>query len=59
MNGTAASVSALVLERQAGTHVGTGDFNGDGKRDLVWRNNITGQTAVWLMNGTPASRAPS
>lgn len=30
----------------------TGDFNNDGKRDIVWRNQSTGQTAVWLMNGT-------
>ena len=34
------------------THVG--DFNGDGKDDLVWRSG-TGQTAVWLMNGLASS----
>ncbi len=28
------------------------DFNGDGKPDLVWRNGVTGQNVVWLMNGT-------
>ena len=28
------------------------DFNGDGRADLLWRNSATGQTAVWLMNGT-------
>ena len=31
------------------THVG--DFNGDGKADLVWRNTASGATAIWLMNG--------
>ena len=30
----------------------TGDFNGDGKTDLVLRNYSTGQDALWLMNGT-------
>jgi hypothetical protein len=28
-----------------------GDFNGDGKADLVWRNTATGQHAIWLMDG--------
>jgi hypothetical protein len=28
------------------------DFNGDGKADLVWRNATTGDTSMWLMNGT-------
>jgi len=28
-----------------------GDFNSDGKADLVWRNTATGQHAIWLMDG--------
>lgn len=30
------------------------DFNADGKSDIVWRTNPggTGDTAIWLMNGT-------
>jgi len=32
--------------------VGTDDFNGDGKTDILWRNKSTGQNVVWLMNGT-------
>lgn len=35
--------------------VGAGDFNGDGKQDIVWRNQSTGQDLVWLMNGTTYS----
>ncbi|MBP2316966.1 FG-GAP repeat domain-containing protein, partial [Azospirillum soli] len=30
---------------------GTGDFTGDGKADLVWRNTSSGQMLVWAMNG--------
>jgi hypothetical protein len=29
----------------------TGDYNGDGKADLLWRDNI-GNTSMWFMNGT-------
>ena len=32
--------------------VGTGDFNGDSKPDLVWQNQATGQIGVWFLNGT-------
>ena len=28
------------------------DFDGDGKDDLLWRNSATGQSSVYLMNGT-------
>jgi hypothetical protein len=28
-----------------------GDFNGDGKADILWRDQKTGQNAMWLMNG--------
>jgi FG-GAP-like repeat len=31
---------------------GVDDFNGDGKADLLWRNTATGETAIWLMDGT-------
>jgi hypothetical protein len=37
--------------------VGTGDYNGDGKSDLLWRD-AGGNTAIWFMNGaTIASTA--
>jgi hypothetical protein len=28
-----------------------GDFNGDGKMDVLWRNSDTGQLTIWLMGG--------
>jgi len=28
------------------------DFNGDGKADVLWHNARTGETTMWLMNGT-------
>ena len=30
---------------------GTGDFNGDGFADILWRN-ANGQASVWDMNGS-------
>jgi Cadherin-like/Beta-propeller repeat/Bacterial Ig domain/FG-GAP-like repeat len=31
--------------------VGSGDFDGDLKADIIWRNSRTGENAIWLMNG--------
>jgi CSLREA domain-containing protein len=31
---------------------GLGDFNGDGKVDVLWRERYTAATYVWLMNGS-------
>jgi Ca2+-binding RTX toxin-like protein len=31
--------------------VGTGDFDGDGKADILWRNTASGATVVWTMSG--------
>jgi hypothetical protein len=44
------NVNNLVMgwNEKANTH----DLNGDGKSDIVWRNNTNGTVAVWLMNGT-------
>ncbi len=30
----------------------TGDFNADGKPDIVWRNVISQKIVLWVMNGT-------
>jgi hypothetical protein len=31
---------------------GAGDINGDGRADIVWQNQATGNLAAWLMNGS-------
>ena len=36
--------------------VGVADFNGDTKPDLIWRNSVTGQNAVWYMDGLTLSQ---
>jgi hypothetical protein len=33
---------------------GTGDFNRDGKSDILWRNYATGENVIWLMDGSNA-----
>src|SRR5437879_10194972 len=30
---------------------GVGDFDGDGKADIVWRNSLSGQNYLYLMDG--------
>jgi hypothetical protein len=30
---------------------GAGDFNGDGKVDILWRHGSTGEMSVWVLNG--------
>ena len=51
--------TTIALQGSAGTVsdmnwqiVGAGDFNGDGKSDILWRHAATGQVYLWLMNGT-------
>ena len=36
---------------------GAGDFDGDGKADVILRNRATGQNIGWLMNGLSVSMA--
>ena len=34
-----------------------GDFNGDCRSDILWRNNTTGEVDLWIMNGTSITSA--
>jgi hypothetical protein len=38
------------------TIVGTGDFDGGGKTDIVW-HDTSGNVAIWLMNGAQVTQA--
>ncbi len=51
MNGTqVASTAGLGNIPMVWSVVGTGDFNNDGYRDILWRDT-GGNTAIWLMKG--------
>jgi len=58
MNGTTMVSSVpLSIDRVPDTTwkvIGVGDFNGDGKPDVVWRND-DGSIATWLMSGVTVS----
>ena len=36
-----------------------GDFNGDGKDDILWRNHTTGENVIWLMDGRSVTSSVS
>jgi sugar lactone lactonase YvrE len=54
MNGVIRLESGIWLDTVADLAwkiVGTGDYNDDGKVDIVWRNTSTGENYAWYMNG--------
>jgi ELWxxDGT repeat protein len=58
MNGTSITSGADVTSNGAAVRpdaswsvAGTGDFNGDGNADILWRNS-SGEVSIWLMNGS-------
>jgi hypothetical protein len=54
MNGVT-QTATQVLQAATGTPwkvVATGDFNADGKPDIVWENFAKGQVYVWFMSST-------
>ena len=36
---------------------GVGDFDGDGKSDILWRNTTTGDVGLWELNGASIALA--
>lgn len=59
MNGLATQATDLidsgVVVPAEWSIAGTGDFNGDGRDDVLWRSN-GGDTSVWLMNGASTTQ---
>lgn len=54
MNGTAITsyVQLDFVPANAGWDViGVGDFTNDGKADVLWRNQVTGENGIWGVNG--------
>jgi sucrose-6-phosphate hydrolase SacC (GH32 family) len=55
MNGTALLPGTGFISANPGSGwviEDSGDYNGDAKTDLLWRNKTTNQVAVWELNGT-------
>jgi hypothetical protein len=55
MDGTTIKASEGFIRSVADTTwevKGVGDFDGDGKADIVWRNSTSGQNYLYLMDGT-------
>jgi bacillolysin len=48
-SGTFTNPSALTDVRWK--MVGTGDFNADGRPDILWRHTFAGENVIWFMNG--------
>jgi Cysteine-rich secretory protein family/FG-GAP-like repeat len=44
-------LAAFLVVLPAGARAATGDFNGDGMSDILWRNNANGHAMIWLMDG--------
>jgi hypothetical protein len=49
------SYSVTVIDAETLDPALAGDFNADGRSDLIWRNEATGQSSIWLMNGATFS----
>jgi hypothetical protein len=61
MNGTQVTSNPQVgtINAAGGWHFAdTGDFNGDGKTDLLLLNDTNNGVAIWEMNGTQVMASP-
>ena len=54
MNGPARQAQTLVATVPETEYhiIGTGDYDGDTKADILWRHATRGEVWLWLMNGT-------
>ena len=57
MNGAQLIQSAVVgVVPTSWTIVETGDFDGDGKSDILWHDS-SGNVAIWFMNGAQVTQS--
>ncbi len=60
MDGISIATGTAVINTLSDTFykiVGVGDFNNDGKADILWRHATTGDIVIYLMNGAVISNA--
>lgn len=50
VGGVSAQFTTRTIARRVLTSGQLRDFNGDGYPDMIWRNEVTGDTAVWLLD---------
>ncbi|MBC7942291.1 MAG: S8 family serine peptidase [Chitinophagaceae bacterium] len=51
MNGNSLAGGGQLLRDLSFRVIGTGDFNADGRSDLIWYSESAKRTIIWLMNG--------
>jgi hypothetical protein len=54
-NGQVASWNVIGTANTSYQVAGIGDYYGNGTDDILWRNPITGDTALWQMNNGQAT----
>lgn len=52
VDGQATAVRELPAVGLNWTIAAAADFNSDGKPDILWRNQVTGDNGIWIMDGT-------
>ncbi len=45
------ATTTVILQSSTALSARQMDFTGDGKADIVWRNDVTGEAVIWGMNG--------
>ena len=56
-NGQVTSATGLGTVTSNFVVQGVGDFNGDGKIDILWRDTNSGALSIWFTNGTQVTSA--
>ena len=58
MDGTTVATEAFLPTNDAALTPSLGDFNGDGKTDIYWRDQTGGADKIWTIDGTTAVETP-